>query len=328
MRAALAVGQGKHEFMSVSVSNAAGQWIAGGLFRCLGKRAEFLGASWGDYLDVVVDRSIGAAEAAELKMKILTSVLSASNGPTEVLLRNVPTENATASAWERCSAPLYALDVRSGPAPTLEMTNAEQVLNSKNIRRCENRVRRHGDVTCLTYRTAEEILPRLEPFFEQHVRRWQGSGTPSLFEKDCHREFYERLTIELSCTGTLRFTEIRFGDRLAAAHYGFMDAGRFIWYKPTYEPALSELSPGVVLLARLVRQALEENARELDFTIGNEAFKDRYATRKREVVDYLVTNSLLCHAQRKMTLSARRAGVGALKRLGLFERAKSVLRDR
>jgi CelD/BcsL family acetyltransferase involved in cellulose biosynthesis len=303
----------------------AGEWIAGGAFMLNRTRGEFCGSGPCDYLDVVVDRRVGPREAAGLKRGIVQAVCGALGRGGELRLGNVPVESGTPEALASSDEGLHSTVLRSHPAPTLDLEGAAKVLGSKHVRRCENRLRRSGDATCRTFCEVSEVLPRLDAFFDQHVRRWSGTPSPSLFESEENRDFYRRLTRELSETGVLRFTELRLDGVLAAAHYGFCDGGRYVWYKPSYEPRMAELSPGVALIARLVQRALEEGASELDFTIGDEAFKERYATRRREVVDVAATRSRLRAARLRTTLALRNGVKAGLRGVGALEAARRLL---
>ena len=64
-----------------------------------------------------------------------------------------------------------------------------------------------------------------------------------------------------------------------AYHFGFLLDGKYTWYTPTFDPELSAYSPGEVLLRRLFLSFSSDHVREFDFTIGDEAYKKRYANR-------------------------------------------------
>lgn len=136
----------------------------------------------------------------------------------------------------------------------------------------------------------------------------------SQFVDDAQRRLFRKIVERLSPTGWLRFTEVRLDGRLAAAHLGFFHEGRFIWYKPTYEPDLASLSPGNVLIRRLFLLARDEGAREFDFTIGGEEFKSRYASGEREVVDLYLTPAWWRAARLKLEQSARKTARRVLEK--------------
>jgi CelD/BcsL family acetyltransferase involved in cellulose biosynthesis len=131
----------------------------------------------------------------------------------------------------------------------------------------------------------------LAEFFAQHIARWEKTDHPSQFRDPKQESFYRAMVAAIDPLGATRFTEVRVAGRLVASHLGFFHAGRFTWYKPTYDPELAKISPGETLLKRLIDQAMREGASEFDFTIGDEAFKTRFATRTRTIADIYVTRS-------------------------------------
>ena len=125
---------------------------------------------------------------------------------------------------------------------------------------------------------AETIEEHLDEFFQQHVERWKGTDSPSLFLDVKQREFYRRLSVVATDAGWLRFTRVVWNDRAVAAHFGFNYRRKFLWYKPTFAIDLAKKSPGEVLLRNLLLRAMSEGCDAFDFGLGNEAFKSRFAT--------------------------------------------------
>lgn len=325
MRAAWATYAKHCVIFSITAEDDNGKLLGGGLFQQKGDSVQFLGTGPCDYLDVLVDRTLGESLSQVCKQTILRKAFVGRGRVRELHLKNVTFENRTPQELGRRFDDIHVIAVRSCPAPTMDMSATQEVLRSKSVRRRETRMRRQGRIECQTYVNADDILPRLPEFFDQHVRRWRGTDSPSLFENDIDREFYYRLTLELGGTGLLRYTELRLDDKLAAAHFGFFDAGRFIWYKPSFEPAMAHLSPGVVLLARLIERAILDQADEFDFTIGDEPFKSRYATRQRAVVDLVLTRSACAAIRKRLSLAV----LGAMKRMlsaaGMLEYVSGIL---
>jgi CelD/BcsL family acetyltransferase involved in cellulose biosynthesis len=64
-------------------------------------------------------------------------------------------------------------------------------------------------------------------------------------------------------------------------HFGFEFGDRLTWYKPAFDVEFAKHSPGEVLIKYLLEYALERKVGELDFTIGEEAFKYRFANHVR-----------------------------------------------
>ncbi len=63
------------------------------------------------------------------------------------------------------------------------------------------------------------------------------------------------------------------GGRRIAAGVHFDDGEAFYYYNAGVDPDARELSPGVVLIARYVEQALALGRRRMDFLRGDESYK-------------------------------------------------------
>lgn len=125
-----------------------------------------------------------------------------------------------------------------------------QAANKKSLKRHTTKLASRGDLHVDHLETVEAILPWLDSFFSQHIRRWAIASPPSLFHKATNRDFYRRLVIDLTRTGQLVFTVLRLGDAPIAFHFGLVSGNDFIWYKPSFDVRLRQFSPGEVLLAR------------------------------------------------------------------------------
>jgi len=63
--------------------------------------------------------------------------------------------------------------------------------------------------------------------------------------------------------------------RIIAAHLGFVDAERFYYYVPAFDPAFQSDSPGQLLICELVRRAAEERVQLFDMLRGDYPYKWR-----------------------------------------------------
>lgn len=281
---------------------------------------EFLGTGPSDYLDVVLDMALNQEEKQSYTVKLLTSVLEVVPNFKAFRLKNCLTDTSSLCQLFECGHKgFYFTQLRTEIAPMLEMRFSNEKLKKKSLRRHENKLMRMGKLSCVTYTTEEEIQPRLDNLFDQHVRRWEGTKSPSQFNKLIHREFYKRLIKNFDNKNWLRFTEIRLNEQLIAVHFGAHYAGSFIWYKPSYEPEYAEFSPGEVLLKRLIEFAMSEGAQVFDFTVGDEAFKHRFATQIREIKDIHVTQSFWRALMLRVYLFTKKILRGILSSAGIWE---------
>ena len=283
-----------------------GRLAAAAAFQITDGIVQFAGAGPSDYSDFVISALTTEQQRSDFTTRLLYLIKSQVAGFRYFKLGRLQPNSATLQAISPASN-LYPTPIGRVVAPFMDMSFVDDRLRKKSLRRHERGLERHGRVDCETASTTEDVLPQLDAFFfDQHVRRWESSGVESLFRNESNREFYRCVTRRLGSTGQLRFTTIRLDGEPIAAHFGFFQAKRFIWYKPTFEPALSKLSPGEVLIKRLLEQAKREEAIEFDFTIGSEPFKFRFASGVREVVYLHITDSrLTAFARRGRALAGR-----------------------
>lgn len=160
--------------------------------------------------------------------------------------------------------------------------DAQTVLRRASVRRRVNRFARDGTLRCLHLTAPEAIRPFLDQFVDQHITRWAGEGTPSLFLDERNVTFHRELTKRLGATGAVVFTVIEHGGQAIAFHFGFDYNRAIVWYNSSFDVRLAKHSPGLVLLHFLIARAIAEERTELDFTIGDEKFKKRFTNHTRK----------------------------------------------
>lgn len=240
-----------------------------------GHDVRFLGDGRADYCDFIAGRD--KSEAISL---LLGAILRC--GPRILELNNVPERSQTPRlAREVCRAQGYHVLVeRQYLCPRLvidgNLETAKRIRDKASLRRRERLLQRRGRLVVHHQKAGGEIEPRLDQFFAQHIARWAGSVSPSLFLKAPNRAFYRALAASLSDEGWLLFTTVELDGQPIAFHYGFDYQGAVLWYKPSFERAHASASPGLVLIRTLIGYAIEHGRREVDFTIGNEPFKARF----------------------------------------------------
>ncbi|HYL41367.1 MAG TPA: GNAT family N-acetyltransferase [Candidatus Binatus sp.] len=135
----------------------------------------------------------------------------------------------------------------------------------------------------------------LGAFIELHQARWGADGLfPATRGGDQSRTFVHRL-FELmpdrSGRGSLGSVHLTFltvdGRRIGAAIH-FETADSLLYYNAGLDPEARHLSPGVVLVERLVRRALERGHRRLDFLRGDEPYKYEWGARDEAIQRLLV----------------------------------------
>ncbi|HUP56243.1 MAG TPA: GNAT family N-acetyltransferase [Bdellovibrionota bacterium] len=274
----------------------------------------FLGASnhASDYLDLIVDPSEPEAGQALLEW--------IAGAPWSKLdLFNLPETSpnlAGLTAFFR-GRRLGVIEQRITDAPTRRLGDREAdqaALNKKSLKRHFNSFSKSGKLEFRVAETLEEIESWLEPFFDQHVGRRAATGDRSLFRDPREREFYREAARRLFPRGWLHFAVVLHDEKPIAFHYGFVFGRKFVWYKPSFDAALMKKSPGEVLLRFLLEHAIGRGLEEFDFTVGEEAFKYRFANLVRGNHRVRVYRSRIDHGVELARQALKRTLKGLLAR--------------
>lgn len=275
---------------------------------------EFIGTRMSDYCDFIV-----AADDVRSVACVLDQLEEL--GFDVLHLRDLPESSLTRSLLaHHFDAAGRAVDVRAlYEAPSRHFGDRAadiRLPQKKSLRRHYNHFSRSGRLE-FKARIAREDVPRyLDLLIAQHVARWARTDTPSLFTDERMRAFFSEIARALEETDWLLFSAVLHEGRAIALHFGFEYGNRIIWYKPSFDVDLARHSPGEVLIKFLLEYALERGVQQLDFTIGEDAFKYRFANRAplnyavrvfRHGIDHALTRFFLAAKDRveRLPLLAR-----------------------
>ena len=119
--------------------------------------------------------------------------------------------------------------------------------------------------------TSEERLDAdLETFFVLHAASTRAKAD---FLTEDVKRFFRHICHHLLEEGWLSLRLLHHQDRAVAAVLGFVHRGKLLLYNSGYDPGLTSLSVGLVLMSEEVRLAMEQGLTELDFLRGDEKYK-------------------------------------------------------
>jgi CelD/BcsL family acetyltransferase involved in cellulose biosynthesis len=148
------------------------------------------------------------------------------------------------------------------------------------IRRKDRRLRAaHPDVR-LVDSAPETVGADLDRFVELHRA---GRGEKGRFMVRGMELFFRRLASALLEDGTFRLSFLETEGVKIAGAVGFRWRDRFLLYNSAYDHAYARVAPGMVLVAELIRSAIEEECRGLDMLKGDLPYKYRFGARARSV---------------------------------------------
>lgn len=128
--------------------------------------------------------------------------------------------------------------------------------------------------------TVRVELDGRDPGLLQVLQRWKSAqyrrtGGRDIFVDRWTREVVAHLSRsrEPGCVGML--SVLWAGDRQVALHFGMRSADVLHYWFPAYDPQYARYSPGLILLAELVRWAANLGLRMIDLGKGDAAYKTR-----------------------------------------------------
>jgi CelD/BcsL family acetyltransferase involved in cellulose biosynthesis len=181
---------------------------------------------------------------------------------------------AAATIEERCPV----LDLPDSWAAYLDALPGKQ---RHELRRKLRRFARDApEARTVCARTAPEIEARLGDFFALHRRSAAGKAR---FMDPVMEGFFHRTAAALAEQGLTKLWVLDDPSGPLAAFITLEWDGTVGLYNSGFDPARAALSPGVVLLANLVRDAIERGQRRFDFLRGEERYKYDFGPRPEDV---------------------------------------------
>jgi CelD/BcsL family acetyltransferase involved in cellulose biosynthesis len=146
-------------------------------------------------------------------------------------------------------------------------------LGKKKRHELERKVRRfEREAPGASLRTtdAETLAADLEWFVELHRT---SEGAKGEFFAPRRVDFFKEVARVLLPLGILSLDNLELEGSLVAATYSFRYEGVLYLYNSAYDLNLKSISPGLILVARLIQRSIEESLRRFDFLRGRERYK-------------------------------------------------------
>jgi CelD/BcsL family acetyltransferase involved in cellulose biosynthesis len=259
------------------------------------KDVVFLAGNTADYCDFICDpkRNPEVVEAvfAELQ-KLQLPVLRLANLPTDSPTSRTLKPSAAMHGYHTFSRPAYQCIriVLGSEAQRRELKKG--AVNRKAYRYCLKGLEKKGAVTLDHLRQADAIQANLPSFIEAHVARFAAAGRSSNLASPERQAFLKALAELLSHAGQVVLTRLLVDGKPVAWNYGFDFAGSWFYYQPTFDGSVQQYSPGLCLLTKMIECACDRQEIELlDLGLGQESYKNRFASTHRETQHATVTKS-------------------------------------
>ena len=147
-------------------------------------------------------------------------------------------------------------------------------LDGKERRETQRKLRRASEETRVTYTTDGA---RLDADVEAFIQLMRASTyAKSGFMTPRMEHYFHAICRSMFDAGRLQLAFLEVEGQRAAAYLNFVYDNKVLVYNSGLDPArFAYLSPGVVLMARLIERAIAEKRSVFDFLQGNEEYKYR-----------------------------------------------------
>jgi CelD/BcsL family acetyltransferase involved in cellulose biosynthesis len=149
-----------------------------------------------------------------------------------------------------------------------------------------------------TVTRADELPAAMEDLFRLHNARWQRRGARGAFGTPALRAFHHEIARRFLERGWLRLHRMRLDGETKACFYCFGFGGRVFYYLSGFDESVGKFSPGNVMMAFAVEQALREGARSFELLRGDESYKYEW-----KAIDQTTERLILGHASLRSRLA-------------------------
>ena len=266
--------------MTVVTRDVDGRLLGIGCFYNLGGELHFYGCiEESDYLDLIV-----APEHAEAVWRATWDCLEQVVEPrwSALDLCNIPADSPTLTLLPAIAQPANApfTEILLDVCPVITLPESEEAylesLDSKQRRELTRKMRRAegAGVETTIVGPNSDLAAEIDSFLDLlqkstfEKRDWLNEGRRALFHE------VGRAAL---AAGTLQLMFTSLENRRAAALFNFDYNGRIWVYNSGLDPAaFAALSPGVVLTAEAINEAIRLGRRTFDFMRGDEEYKYRF----------------------------------------------------
>jgi CelD/BcsL family acetyltransferase involved in cellulose biosynthesis len=123
--------------------------------------------------------------------------------------------------------------------------------------------------------TASTVQTSLDNLFRLHAMRWRRRWQPGAFPARLRR-FHIEWAARAQANGWLELSVLVDDGEPIGALYAMSLNGSTYYYQAGMDPAKNSISPGTLLVATAIRQAIERGDHRFDFLRGDEAYKRRW----------------------------------------------------
>jgi len=165
------------------------------------------------------------------------------------------------------------------------LSSASKTLRAR-VRNRRRALEREGELTLRTVTQRPELEAALDAVFAVEASGWKARSKTAITSDPRTELLYRDFAHRAAARGWLRLHLLELDGEPIAVDYGCAFAGAAFLLKTGFRESWGRFSPGLVLRAAVLEQAVSEDLREYDFLGGPDAYKLRWTddTRPRVTI--------------------------------------------
>ncbi len=158
-----------------------------------------------------------------------------------------------------------------------------------DVRRLEGKALKERGAT-IEWATQESIGEFADQFFDLHKARWKSRGLPGAFFGKNERFQRQWMAAGVE-SGAVIINRLVCEGKSVGSVYAMKHGSTCYFYQAGMDPAASSLSPGTILVSKMIERAIDLGCKTFDFMRGDEPYKRRWKpTRERTNSRILIAN--------------------------------------
>ena len=257
----------------------------------LGSVLHFLGQPGSDYSDFIVP------EDSSLELDyLLEPVLSDGGGGWDVAtLQGIPGDSPSfqglVNRWDGMKPRGSYSPVVPSPFLPIDKTwdAYEKDLRKMLVADTRRQLRRLQELGTLGFHEcggSGEVTRLVDEMVQLKRARYRATGARDIFNNGHVAAFYRDVALKLRQRGWLDLSYLELDGTPLAIHFGFVYAGRFLYYMPSFRQEYASFSPGRLLAYHLLQRAFETGLKEFDFLTGDDPYKYEWTRSFRTVYSF------------------------------------------
>lgn len=230
-----------------------------------------------DYLDVIVDR-----DYAQPVYEAILAYLKQERARYDLIdLANVPEQSLTLNCLVSLAQArgFTVVITQQEVCPTIQLPTTFEAyvaqLDGKHgheLRRKLRKAEAFDGIAWYIVRTQEELPQALNTFF--HLMASSKAYKEGFLQDTRHTQFFQAMASAMLARGWLQLAFLTVDDEAVATYFNLDYGNRILVYNSgLLQDKYGALSAGIVLLAHLIRHAIEAGREVFDFLRGNEPYK-------------------------------------------------------